>query len=136
MYQSTLYSLLYQHSYYLKSSFLFLFFFTTLSLLSISTVWDVKDFGLKVKRGLHIYGRMTLRTEETYETTINFDKDMQLRTIIHLTPLRYGKMANTSDGKPIFEHVNLALHKDSERPELGPDLKCREQSQELTGYVS
>ena len=79
---------------------------------------------------------MTLKTQETYETTINFDEKMQLQTVIHLNPLRYGKMANTSDGKPSFQHVNLFLHKDSERPELGPDLVCKQQRQELRGYGS
>ena len=82
-----------------------------------------------VKKGLHFYGKLTLKTEETYDATINLLENMQLQTIIHLRPLRYGKIVENSHGKPTFQHVNLFLYKDNERPELGPDLVSEGQTQ-------
>ena len=86
-----------------------------------------------VKKGLHFYGKLTLKTEETYDATINLLESMQLQTIIHLRPLRYGKIVENSHGKPTFQYVNLFLYKDSERPELGPDLVAEGQTQYLKG---
>ena len=94
------------------------------------------DFDINVKKGLHFYGKMTLKTGETYDTTMNFLDNMQLQTVIQLKPLRYGRMANTSHGKPTFQYVNLFLHKSRETSELGPSLICEGQTQTLKGYGS
>ena len=80
--------------------------------------------GVKIDKGLHFYGKLTLKTEETYATTLNLRNERPLQAVMQLDPLRYGKMASNSQGKPIFQYVNLFLHKDNERPELGPDLIC------------
>ena len=96
-------------------------------------VWKVPEFDVEVKQGLHFYGKLTLKTVETYQTTINFPGNMRLQIVIHLNPLRYGKLAKNPQGRPIFRYVNLFLHKDNERPELGPDLICEGQTQYLRG---
>ena len=96
-------------------------------------MWEVPEFDYKIKKGLHFYGKLTLKTEETYQSTINLLGSMQLQTIIHLEPLRYGKMAENAQGKPIFHHVNLFLYKDSERQALGPDLILEGQTHFLKG---
>ena len=95
--------------------------------------WEVPEFNIKVKKGLHFYGKLTLKTAETYDATINLLENMQLETVIHLRPLRYGKKANNTQGKLTFQYVNLFLYKDSERPELGPDLVSVGQTQYLKG---
>jgi len=102
---------------------------------SLSEEWNVPEYDLIVKKGLHFYGKLTLKTEETYDATINLLESMQLQTIIHLRPLRYGKIVENSHGKPTFQYVNLFLYKDSERPELGPDLVAEGQTQYLKGYA-
>ena len=70
-----------------------------------------------------------------YETTVNLLDTMQLQTVIHLDPLRYGQVETTSDGKPILKNINLFLFKHNEVEELGPDLVCEGQTQYLRGYV-
>ena len=95
--------------------------------------WEVPEFNIKVKKGLHFYGKLTLHTGETYDATISLLDNMQFRTLIHLRPLRYGKMAKNTQGKPIFQYVNLFLRKDRETPELGPDLIDEGQIQYLKG---
>lgn len=98
-------------------------------------VWEVPEFDVKVKKGLHFYGQLHLRTGEAYETTVHLLDNMQLQTVIHLKPLRYGKESKKGNGKPIFKFINLYLHKDNEWPELGPDLVCQGETQFLRGYV-
>ena len=96
-------------------------------------MWEVPEFDIKVKKGLHFYGKLTLKSEETYQSTVNLLDNMQLQVIVHLEPLRYGKMAKDTRGKPLFHHVNLFLYKDSERQALGADFILEGQTQYLKG---
>lgn len=75
-----------------------------------------------------------LKTGEIYETTVNLRDDNHLQIVIHLEPLRYGKKAKDSRGKPTFQHVNLFLHKNSKTTSTGPNLIVEGQTQYLKGY--
>ena len=100
------------------------------------SVWEVPDLNLKVKTGLHFYGKLTLKTKEIYDSTINHfrtDRSEQLQTVVHLNPMRFGKKVRKSKNKPSFQFINLFLTKSSEEPELGPDLVYNGQIQYLQG---
>ena len=98
--------------------------------------WNVPEFKVNVKKGLHFYGKLKLKTGEIYDTTVSGLDSMQWRATFHLEPLRYGKITKDSRGRPIFQHVNLFLHKNSTSTVIGPDFVLEGQTRYLKGYIT
>ena len=87
---------------------------------------------MKIKKGLHFFGKLTLKTDQTYKSTVNLLDNMQLETRLEMPPLRYGKSMTDSNGKPNFESVNLFLY-NLKRPEQGPTLVLGDQVRRFEG---
>ena len=94
------------------------------------------EFQVTVSKGLHLYGKLKLRTNEMYDTTVNLLDNMQIQTVVQLKPLRFGKVMRSKDGQLSFENVNLFLYGSKEQSDSGPKLVIDPQSQYLKGYVA
>ena len=94
------------------------------------------EFQVTVSKGLHVFGKLKLKTEEVYDTTVNLLDNMQIQTVVHLRPLRFGKVMKSKDGQVSFENVNLFLYGSKEQSDSGPKLVVDPQSQYLKGCVS
>ena len=82
-----------------------------------------------------MFGKLKLKTGEIYDTTVNLLDSMQLQTVVHFRPLRYGKETQRSDRKTSYEHINLFLYGSKEQSDSGPKLVVEVQAQYLAGYV-
>eukprot|EP00112_Aurelia_sp_Birch-Aquarium-sp1_P001545 Seg1167.1 transcript_id=Seg1167.1/GoldUCD/mRNA.D3Y31 product="hypothetical protein" protein_id=Seg1167.1/GoldUCD/D3Y31 len=100
---------------------------------SHNDVWEVEEYNLKIKKGLHFFGKLTLKTDQTYQSTVSLLDNMQLETHLEMPPLRYGKSVTDANGKPNFESVNLFLY-NLQRPEKGPTLVLGDQVRRFEGY--
>ena len=89
---------------------------------------------MAVPKGLHLYGKLRLKTDETYFTTVNLLDNMQIQTVIHLDPLRFGKVKEGKHGKPSFKNINLFLYSGKDQPDSGPKIVVNQESQFLKGY--
>ena len=89
-----------------------------------------------MSKGLHAFGKLQLKTGEIYDATVNLLDNMQLQTVVHLMPLRYGKETQKSDGKTLYENINLFLYGSKEQSDSGPKLVVDVQTQYLKGYVA
>ena len=90
---------------------------------------------MKVRKGLHLFGKLQLKTHETYDTTVHLLDNMQIQTVIHLRPLRFGEITHSKHGKPSYKNINLILYRSKDQPEAGPEMVADQQSQYLRGYA-
>ena len=102
---------------------------------SIFTAWEISDHEIKVTKGLHFYGRLTLSTKETYQATVNLLDSMQLETRLELPPLLFGKKMVDKDGNPSFQSVNLFMYNSADNKESGPTLVIGGNFARIEGYV-
>ena len=103
---------------------------------SLFTAWEVSDYDIKITKGLHFYGRLTLSTKETYQATVNLLDGMQLETRLELPPLLFGKKMVDKDGNPNFRYVNLFMYNSADNKESGPTLVIGGNFARIEGYVS
>ena len=102
---------------------------------SIFTAWEISDYDIKVTKGLHFYGRLTLSTKETYQATVNLLDSRQLETRLELPPLLFGKKMVDKDGNPSFRSVNLFMYNSANNKESGPTLVIGGNFARIEGYV-
>ncbi len=105
-------------------------------LIIISSVWKVPDFNVKVKKGLHFYGKLFLNEEEEYDAIVSLTEERKLIAEIELPPLRYGRSKTDSEGKRSFKKINMFLSRRAGRQETGPTLFVTSQGQEIKGYCN
>ena len=77
---------------------------------------------MKVEKGFHFYGKLSLTSGQTYDATVNMLDGMVLETRLSMPPLRYGNVVKDSDGGKDFSNINLFLSKNPEESDIGPTL--------------
>ena len=99
------------------------------------TEWKVPEYKATAGKGLHLFGKLKLKTDEVYDATVNLLESMQVQTVVHFSPLKYGKIKQSSNGKTLYQNINLFLYGSKEQSDSGPKLVVDPQSQYLKGYV-
>lgn len=90
---------------------------------------------MTVSKGLHLFGKLQLKTDERYYATVNLLDNMQIQTVIHLKPLKFGEITRSKHGKPSYQNINLFLYSGKDQFDSGPQIVVGLQSQYLRGYA-
>ena len=96
------------------------------------SAWNLTDYNILAKKGLHFYGKLTLKTGDKYDAVVKLTDSMKLETRLQLPVLRYGEVVENSNGKS-FKNINLYLRKEAENDDVGPVLVLGAQEQHLEG---
>ena len=88
---------------------------------------------MNVRKGFYFFGKLTLRSQETYNATIKV-LDGAVQTTLHLKPMKFGKVTEDERKRKSFKGINAFITRAKNAPEQGPDLTFTSSEAELKGY--